>query len=312
MCVALGVDLLGEPPTAWHPVAWYGRLIKHLEQAAPKHPLAQLGYGAGILLLAAPVAILPTVAVQRFARWLGARLIQRGNPAGGSVFYALIMGTSLKPFFALSMLARAGRSVRLCLERDDLPAARDALQSLVSRERSQLTKELAAAATIESLAENLNDAVVAPLLYYSLFGLPGAAVYRLCNTFDSMIGYHGQYEYLGKAAARLDDVLNLLPARLTALFIIVCAPLFGGQCGNAWRIWRRDARRTASPNAGHPMAAAAGALGVQLEKVQHYVLGDNEQPITPESIGQAEHMVWCVGCAAIILMLLLPRVRARG
>jgi adenosylcobinamide-phosphate synthase len=141
------------------------------------------------------------------------------------ILYALIEGTGRKPFFALRMLAEAGRSVRLALEHGDLLAARLALQSLVSRERSELTVELVGAAAIESLAENLSDSIVAPLLYYLLFGLPGAALYRLFNTFDSMIGYHGSYEYLGKAAARLDDVLNILPARITALLIIAFTPL---------------------------------------------------------------------------------------
>jgi len=114
-------------------------------------------------------------------------------------------------------------------------------------------------------------------------------------------GYHGRYEYLGKAAARLDDALNLLPARLTALLIIVLAPLYGGNRWTAWRIWRRDSRKTASPNAGHPMAAAAGALGIQLEKVDHYILGDTEKAISPQSIQQAERMVWWVGSCVIAL-----------
>jgi len=203
-------------------------------------------------------------------------------------------GSGLTPFFAVRLLAEAGRSVRVALEQGDLPAARLALQSLVSRERSELTAELGAAA-IESLAENLSDSIVAPLLYYLLFGLPGAALYRLFNTCDSMIGYHGRYEYLGKAAARLDDALNILPARITALLMIALAPLFGGNRLKAWQVWRRDARKTASPNAGHPMAAAAGALGVQLEKVGQYRLGDSEKAITVSNIQQAEQMVWRVG-----------------
>ena len=106
------------------------------------------------------------------------------------------------------------------MERDDFPAAREALGSLVSREREGSGASLVAAAAVESLAENFSDSVVAPLLGYALFGLPGAACYRLVNTFDSMIGYHGKYEYLGKAAARLDDALNLFPSRLTAALTV--------------------------------------------------------------------------------------------
>lgn len=304
MLVALGLDLLGEPPAAWHPVVWFGKLIRRLEQTAPQGRLPQVLYGVAMLVMAAPAAILPATIVHRLAKQVRAEARQRGCPSSGLIGYALIEGIGLKPFFALRMLAEAGRSVRLSLEQHDLPTARHALQSLVSRERSQLTAELAGAAAIESLSENLSDSIVAPLFYYTLFGLRGAAAYRLFNTFDSMVGYHGRYEYLGKAAAQLDDVLNTLPARLTSLLIIALAPLFGGNRRKAWQIWRRDAGRTLSPNAGHPMAAAAGALGVQLEKVGHYRLGDNDKTITASSIRQAERMVWSIGCVVIFLTAL--------
>jgi adenosylcobinamide-phosphate synthase len=230
---------------------------------------------------------------------------RRGNIASGFIVYALLEGIALKPFFALRMLVEAGQRVRVHLEQGDLVAARQALQALVSRDRSQLTAELISAAAIESLAENLSDSIVAPLFYYLLFGLPGAAAYRLFNTFDSMIGYHGRYEYLGKAAARLDDILNFLPSRLTALLIIAGAPLFGGKRDSAWHIWRRDAHKTASPNAGHPMAAIAGALGLQLEKVGHYTLGSNERTIITHDIQRAERMVWWIGGGVIVLVGLI-------
>ena len=296
--LAAGLDLLGEPPVAWHPVVWYGKLIRRLEQAAPQGHLAQLLYGALMPVCAAALVLPPILFVERLcliatqSRWK--------------------QGVALKPFFAIRMLVDAGRAVRHSLERGDLPAARVALRSLVSRDRANLTAELAAAAAIESLAENLSDSVVAPLVYYALFGLPGAALYRLCNTLDSMIGYHGHYEYLGKVSARLDDVLNLLPSRLTALLIIGLAPLFGGKREQAWRIWRRDAGKTASPNAGHPMSAAAGALGVQLVKVGHYTLGDHEKAVSPADIKRAESMVWCVSGVTIVLCSILScGLRAR-
>jgi adenosylcobinamide-phosphate synthase len=300
LLVAYALDRLGEPPAHWHPVVWYGRLITRLERAAPTGRVPQLLYGAAMLVLAAPAALLPSLLVQWVARRICVVAAGRGSALTGSLLYALIEGAALKPFFALHMLVDAGRAVREALEQDDLPAARQALQSLVSRDRSQLSAELVAAAAIESLAENLSDSIVAPLFYYTLAGLPGAALYRLCNTFDSMLGYHGRYEYLGKAAARLDDMLNLLPARLTALLIIAGASLFGGDRRRAWRIWRRDARKTASPNAGQPMSAAAGALGVQLEKIDHYVLGDNERAATTSDIRRAEQMVKRIGILVIL------------
>jgi adenosylcobinamide-phosphate synthase len=254
-----------------------------------------------MLALAAPTALLPAKLIHWLAKYIRTTARRHGHSAGGFVASILLEGIALKPFFAVRMLANAGQRVREHLEQDDLAAARQALQALVSRDRSQLTAELTGAAAIESLAENLNDSIVAPLFYYLLFGLPGAATYRLFNTFDSMIGYHGPYEYLGKAAARLDDILNIIPARLTALLIIACAPLFDGKRDTALHIWRRDAYRTASPNAGHPMAAAAGALGLQLEKVGYYTLGDCEKTITAHDIQRAEQMVWWIGSGVIVL-----------
>jgi adenosylcobinamide-phosphate synthase len=283
-----------------------------------------------MLMVATPIAVLPTLGIRALARRIQGGLARRGYPRLGVLSSALLQGVSLKPFFALRMLAEAGGTVRQALEQDDLLAARHALRSLVSRDCSQLTAELVAAAAIESLAENLSDSVVAPLFYYVLLGVPGAAAYRLFNTFDSMIGYHGRYEYLGKVAARLDDVLNFVPARLTALLIIALAPM--GQAhrlqdnrspmgqayrlwGNrrvAWSIWRRDARKTESPNAGHPMAAMAGALGVQLEKVNHYVLGDAKQAVTTRHLQLAEQMVRRIGVGVIALTAVLSWLRRSG
>jgi adenosylcobinamide-phosphate synthase len=144
---------------------------------------------------------------------------------------------------------------------------------LVSRDTTTLDAPRIAAATIESVAENSSDGVVAPLFAYALLGLPGAFAYRWLNTIDSLWGYRDPArEWLGKAGARADDIANWLPARLTALLLVV-ASFWCGQPGQAWRIWQRDARHTASPNAGHPMSAMAGALGVELEKMGHYQLG---------------------------------------
>ncbi len=304
VCVAMGIDLLGEPPAVSHPVVWYGRLIHWLEQKAPQRSTSQLLYGAGMLVLAAPVAVVPALLVQTMTKGIYKYIRQRGLTVSALLIYSLMEGIALKPFFALHLLVTSGYEVRRALEQEDLAAARVALQALVSRDRSQLTSSLVAAAAIESLAENLSDSVVAPLFYYTLFGLPGVAAYRLFNTFDSMLGYHGRYEYLGKAAARLDDGLNIVPSRLTALLIIACAPRYGGKTLRAWHIWRRDARKTASPNAGHPMAACAGALGVQLEKVEYYKLGDDEREITSHDIQRAEQMVEWIGGISILLTAL--------
>ncbi len=305
VCLAAGLDLLGEPPLCLHPVVWYGKLIRQLERFAPQKPQAQFFYGIEMLFLATPVVLVPALLLQKLEERASLHAPRRAMLLQTFVCSVALPAIALKPLFALRMLVDAGRLVREALEDENLVAARDALRSLVSRDRASLDRELIAAAAIESLAENLSDAVVAPLFYYALFGLPGAALYRLYNTFDSMIGYHGDYEYLGKAAARLDDLLNLLPSRLTAFFIIGTAPLFGGDQGRAWQIWRRDASRTESPNAGHPMAAAAGALHLQLTKVGYYTLGDYEHAISPADIKRAECMAYYTGGFMLLLTAFL-------
>lgn len=133
-----------------------------------------------------------------------------------------------------------------------------------------------------------------------MFGLPGAVAYRAINTLDAMIGYRGRYEWLGKAAARLDDALNLLPARLTALLLIVAA-LAGEDQPRALAMARRDARATESPNAGWPMAAMAGALGVELEKAEQYRLGAGGRPADAATIARADRLVTLVTGGATLL-----------
>src|SRR4029077_4357780 len=167
-------------------------------------------------------------------------------------------------------LGAAAHRVSRALARGDLAAARQGLASLCSRDPAALDGPALAAATIESLAENASDSVVAPLFYFALFGIPGAVFYRAVNTLDAMIGYHGRYEYLGKAAARFDDLLNLIPARLTAWLLLGAGSLTAADATRGWSICRRDGGNTESPNAGRPMAAMAGLLGVELVKAGHY------------------------------------------
>jgi adenosylcobinamide-phosphate synthase len=178
-------------------------------------------------------------------------------------------------------------------------AARLDLAALVSRNTSRLDTPLLAAAAIESLAENASDSFVAPLLYYQLFGLPGAFAYRALNTMDAMLGYHGRYEFLGKVPARLDDAANLIPARLTALLLVIATRLTGADARSAWDRLRRDHARTSSPNAGYPMSTMAGALGVRLEKVGHYRLNESGRAPEPRDIHRAARIVSCALALAL-------------
>lgn len=266
--LALALDLLaGEPPAALHPVVWLGWLIGALERRAPAASRAQLAYGGLLVMAAAGVAWGGSRLLLRRARWVGPYL--------------------LKSAFAWRALRLAGLAVAEHLERGDLESARLALRALVSRETADLDAPLIAAAAIESLAENLGDGIVAPLLYDACGGVALALAYRAVNTCDAMVGYRGRYEYLGKLPARLDDLLNLLPARLSALLLAAAA---GRAAGAAWR-GLRDASRPPSPNAGWPMSAAAGALGVALEKRGVYRLNAAGRPPTAADVRRAVALV---------------------
>lgn len=262
LCGALAFDLVvGEPAAAIHPVVWMGRLQRALRRLAPRAPATAFAYGA-LMALAGP-------AIFGVGSWLLLRAL--APLAWAQILVEIYL---LKSAFAMRALGMAALAVARALRRDDLALARQALRSLVSRDTSALDPPLLAAAAIESVAENTSDAVVAPLFYFFVAGVPGALAYRAANTLDSMIGYHGETEWLGKVAARLDDLLNILPARLTALLVVIGAAASRASAGGALRVWWRDGGMTESPNAGRPIAAMAGALDVRLEKIGHYRLGD--------------------------------------
>lgn len=303
LAAAIALDLLvGEPPAAVHPVVLIGRAITALERRAPAHsPTAQLAYGAGMTLLITGTTGLSAVAVERWSKH---------SPLGLAASIAL-----LKSMFAVRSLLAASEDVRRPLEAGDLDTARSALRSLVSRDTATLTSSLVAAATIESLAENLTDSALAPWLAYAVCGLPGAVVYRALNTLDSMVGYRGRYEHLGKAAARTDDVANLLPARLGAMLIALAAPAAGGSMERALATAARDHRRTESPNAGWTMAAMAGVLNRRLEKVDAYRLGDGPTP-APHDIRRTQRVTaaaLALGAGLCLLVTaVMPRRRGEG
>ncbi len=300
LLAAVAFDLLlGEPPSAVHPVVWMGRTLRLLKRAAPREGrrLAQLAWGVAAAL---------TVP----ALFAGAAALFVHTTRAAPPLLALVLTIPLlKSSFALAALGRAARDVARALAAGDLPAARFGLRSLCSRDAAQLDGPRVAAAAIESLAENASDSFVAPLFYYALFGLPGAFAYRACNTLDAMIGYHGRYEYLGKPAARLDDLLNFVPARLTAALLLLGGGLCSADVRGGLRIWRRDARATESPNAGRPMATMAGLLGVELEKVDHYKLGDPRRAVDAGRIEAAWRIVLAAAALALAFALLLVRVR---
>lgn len=251
--LALACDtLLPELPNQVHPVVWMGKWIKRGEQFAPSNEAARLVWGA---------------------IWLGAGMGLSAGLAARIPKHPLAQALVAQSLLAYRALDRAVGEVQTALVTNDLAEARRLLSwHLVSRDTAELSPSDVAAAAIESLAENLSDSVIAPLFWYLVAGLPGLAAYRMSNTFDAMWGYRNQqFEYLGKVAARCDDALNLVPARLTAGLLWLVAH---GHRQRTWQVVWRDHGKTASPNAGWPMAAMAGALDTQLIKIGHYALGD--------------------------------------
>jgi adenosylcobinamide-phosphate synthase len=287
---ALALDrFLGEYPALLHPVVWMGGAISTLERAAPRAGRAlQLAWGAAVAL-AIP-------ALFGGAAWLTCRGV-RSSPLLSILLEALL----LKAAFAVRALGEAGEAVAVPLRRGAVEEARAKLGALCSRDASQLDPPLLAAAAVESLAENTSDSVVAPLLFWAVLGVPGAIAYRAANTLDARLGYRGHYEWLGKASARIDDLLNLAPARLTAALLLLAGAARGADVRRGLAILRRDGGATASPNAGRPMAAMAGLLGVQLEKVGAYRLGDPLTPARPETIAAA----WRIAELAAVLAAVL-------
>ena len=185
----------------------------------------------------------------------------------------------VKSTFSIQLLCTLALQMAKFLEREQLDDARAQLSWLCSRSPSNLSADELAGATLESLAENISDGFVAPLFWYSLLGPLGSLAYRVVNTLDSRVGYRGKFEFLGKTSARCDDVLNLVPARLTCVFLTLAATFVTGCNGSdGIKTAMSDRKQCDSPNAGWPMASMAGLLGVRLEKKGEYCLGAGPPP----------------------------------
>jgi adenosylcobinamide-phosphate synthase len=282
LLAGVALDALTGDPRRGHPVAAFGRAAGALERRlyADSRARGAVFAGAGVLGAAA----------------LGAL----GRRRTALVTWAVLGGTSL---------AREGRAMGRSLESGDVAAARARLPHLCGRDPAALDGKELTRATVESIAENTSDAAVAPLLWGAALGTPGLAAYRAVNTLDAMVGHRSpRYANFGWAAARTDDVANWVPARLTGLLTVACAPLVGGSPRAAYRVLRRDGARHPSPNAGRCEAAFAGALGVRLGGVNVYgtrtehrpELGDGRAP-EPDDIRRAVRLSQAVVLASAVL-----------
>jgi adenosylcobinamide-phosphate synthase len=308
---ALAFDaLIGDPDWLWrrlpHPVALLGALIGCLERALnfdTRSPMHRKLAGASVVIL-----LLIVSAVSGFLIELALRQIAFGHLLVGLVASTLIAQRSLYQHVA---------RVRAAFADGGLSQARRAVSMIVGRDPDQLDEAGVCRAAIESCAENFSDGVVAPAFWLALLGLPGLIAYKAINTADSMIGHLSpRYQAFGWAAARLDDLVNLVPARLSGFLVAIVAPVAGGSTATAFKVMWRDAAKHRSPNAGWPESATAGALGLALAGPRRYgerivddafLNAEARKAATPEDIGRALNLLIAAcllqGAAYAALML---------
>ncbi|MBB3661535.1 MULTISPECIES: cobalamin biosynthesis protein [Prauserella salsuginis group] len=295
------VDVVAGDPRRGHPVALFGTAAAALERRMWADSRARGAAYAGVCTGGAVAAgALAAAATRR-------RPLARFALTTAAT-WAVLGGTGL---------AREGDVMAGHLQEGELPAARARLGHLCGRDATELDEKGLARAATESIAENTSDAVVAPLVWGGIAGLPGLLGYRALNTLDAMVGHRcARYERFGWAAARADDVANLVPSRLSALAAAVAAPGVGGRSGAAVRAWRRDARQHPSPNAGPVEAAFAGALGVRLGGTNVYggrsenrgTLGDGPSPSAAD-LGRSVRLSRLVGLVSLAVTAGVAAVR---
>jgi len=274
--LALGLDFaVGDPKSKFHPTAWIGTLIAKLTPFAKNSE--KLG---GVFLVLIVTTIVSGVLI---ALDFGIKLITIDYI---SFILSILIGTILlKTTIAIRGMEKHVIAVVESIECNNIEAARDNLALIVKRNTKTLDKNHVLSGVLESVSENTVDGVTGPLFYYALFGLPGAFVYRAVNTIDSMIGYKNSiFKNVGWFGANCDKVLNFIPARLTALMMVLGAMIIGNDWRKSYQIMTRDGSKTESPNAGYPMAALAGALQTKFEKIDHYILGEGNLQLTTDHI----------------------------
>ena len=292
--------LFGDPAWLPHPVVYMGKAISKLEKfLRPRLPKTLQGelLGGAIVAFCLPVG---TFLLTGLVCWGAARL----HPLLGLAVQMFWCGQAL----AARGLVQESTNVYKELKKPDLPGARKAVSRIVGRDTAELTAEGVTKAAVETVAENASDGVIAPLLYMLIGGAPLALTYKAINTMDSMLGYKNEkYLYFGRIPAKLDDAANYLPSRLAALLWVAAAAFTHNDAKGAWKIWRRDRRRHASPNSAQTESACAGALGVQLAGPAYYfgqyypklTIGDALRPIEPEDILRANRMMYVASSFAL-------------
>jgi adenosylcobinamide-phosphate synthase len=278
LALALVLDsVFGEPPDRYHPTVWMGNVIAFLKpRLRSENPRVEKANGVLLCVGVAALFAVPTFLIVYFTRFFL-----------GPIPYIIVSAVLLKFTFALNCMGHYTLPIAKTLEQGDIEGAKRWLHFIVRRDPATLDERLVVSAAVESIAESTTDGVTSPLFFFALFGVPGAFAFRVVNTLDSMVGYRDQANVnIGWFSAKLDTVLNYVPARLTGALMVFASMLLSERWRNSWRIMLRDRRNMVSINAGWTIGAMAGALGTQLEKVGVYKLGD-EGELTPEHIRRA-------------------------
>ena len=300
LIMALILDLIfGDPHNWFHPVMAMGRAIEWLEMILRKacgiseereKDIVKKRIAGGILVVIMLVVFtaIPLIIIH-ISRMFGENI-----SCAISAFLAYQM-------LAMKQLKIESMKVFKALQKKDLKEAREAVSMIVGRDTKRLNEAGITKAAVETVAENASDGVIAPLLFMMVFGVAGGWFYKTVNTMDSMIGYKNEkYRYFGTAAAKLDDVMNFIPARVTALFMVIASAFLNLNWKNAFKIWMRDAKKSISPNSGQTEAVMAGALGVTLlgdawyfgKLVKKPEIGDKLRDIKPEDIETANRVMY--------------------
>ncbi|HYX54676.1 MAG TPA: cobalamin biosynthesis protein [Nitrososphaeraceae archaeon] len=302
---AFVIDLLfGEPSNKHHPVAWLGKLIEFFIPKLKKHDdnCAKKEKENGIIFSISLIIIFGLAIY--FLTFISLHLLR-------SIAIIIVLALILKITIAIRSMEDYAKAVTDALERCDMHDARYNLSMIVRRDTKNLDEQHVLSGTIECISESTVDGIVSPLFYYSFLGPAGAFIHKVINTLDSMVGYFDNYyKDIGYMSARLDTIANYLPARITALLMVISANIIGADWKNSIQILQRDHNKTLSSNAGYPMATMAGALRIKLEKIGHYSLGDGyenttiEKCLTAISIMKMTTILFCIiFCVPIIILL---------
>jgi adenosylcobinamide-phosphate synthase len=273
-CFSISLDyLIGEPPNNIHPVVWIGKIIYFFTSQIKK------GNESKEKIFGALLALFLTTIIGILAYLL----IIQSLYTLGTISFILISTFILKSMFSIKSMDIHIKEILNDIEKKDIEKARHNLSKIVSRDTKTLSKENILSACIECIAESFVDGILSPLFYYGILNIPGAIMFRIVNTLDSMIGYKDNYyKDIGWMSAKMDTIMNLIPARISIIFLIPSVLLLNQDWKNAISIYKRDGKKTESLNAGIPMSLIAGALKIQLEKINHYKLGDMYEHITLE------------------------------